>query len=142
MIKPASLFLLFSLVALGTFNAVDATAQSRKPKISVPPKPIVPGLGGKRRGLAELPSLDNEMAEPALTRGATRCCMTFENKTGLFIDVWFDGIYQGRLSPWQQEVNLCLGDGGYKTFVAQSVGQTLEWEGNYDCGGTVSLSPR
>lgn len=83
------------------------------------------------RGLTPAPQKDEMMSEPVSGRGAL-CCMTFENKTGYFIDIWFDDVYQGRVSPWQAGASFCLGT--YKTFTAQTVGKTQEWNGDFECG--------
>lgn len=117
-------------------SAEDSFGQKKKPAWSPPRKP---GVGGVR-GLAPVPTTDELTPEPELTRGSL-CCMQFENKTGFFIDIWFDNKYQGRISPWQTTFSLCSNE-GFKTFYAQTTGKTLDWAGNFECEGYIGFVPK
>lgn len=120
----------------------EAVGQTKPKRIPTSPRPKGtegPASGGVR-GLAELPTTDILMQEPEQTRGAV-CCMQFENKTGFFVDIWFDNKYQGRISPWQSTFALC-GTEGFKTFYAQTTGKSLDWSGNYECEGYIGFMPK
>jgi len=141
-VKP----LIIVLFATSSFCAATTQSYGQTPKPkwrpTVPSKPDHRPVASGVRGLAPVPQTDELMAEPERTRGAiTNCLMTFENMTGYFVDVWYDNVYQGRISPWQEGTTLGLGS-NYKTFTAQTVGKTLEWTGNIECGGTGSLVPK
>ena len=93
--------------------------------------------GGGTRGLIDIPKEDVSIPEPERSRGES-CCMDFVNKTGYFIDIWFDQKYQGRISPWQETYSLCLIKDA-KTFTAITSGKKLQWSGKAGCGGSATL---
>jgi hypothetical protein len=131
--KTTNLIIILALI--GWLGTTDTLAQKKYVR------PTKSGsAGGGVRGLADLPVADIDLAQPEKTRGEN-CCVELENKTGNFIDIWFDKEYQGRISPWQGSYSLCSGK-SYKEFVAQSVGKTLEWTGKYDCTQPLVLESK
>ena len=97
---------------------------------------VVASKSGNSRGIKyERPTTDVETPEPAKSRGSL-CCVNFDNYTGYYVDIWVDGVYQGRVSPWK-EGTVCV-SAGYTTWYAESAGGTYKWNSDGSQNGTCS----
>jgi hypothetical protein len=76
-----------------------------------------------------IPNLDTQVEE--LVSSSESCIVKLDNWTGLYIDVWVDKIYKGRLNPWS-ESQVIVGT-KWTEIYCKTMGQTYEWSAEGDC---------
>lgn len=66
------------------------------------------------------------------TRGY--CYVYFDNFTGNYVDIWVEGIYQGRLSPYATSVRIDVWvPGNWTKWYAQTTDGALYWSNSSYC---------
>lgn len=121
------------VVALVVLSASLSFGQTKQAPVSVTGKKVEATRGASKY---ERPTTDVVAPQPDNSRGS--CCLNFDNYTGYYVDVWVDGTYRGRVSPYDYD-GLCVGD-GYTTWYAETAGGTYYWEGSGNCSGTYTLN--
>ncbi len=79
---------------------------------------------------------EDVVAPKDTTRGPV-CCLGFDNYTGYYIDVWVDGTYRGRVTPYEYD-DLCV-TGGITSWYAETAGGSYYWNGSGDCQGSFNI---
>ena len=83
----------------------------------------------------EVPTKDVIAPKPDKTR--SQCCLNFDNYTGLWLNIWVDGVYQGQVGPWN-EGHVCVYS-GWTTYYVRSTGGSYEWSDEGNCNEWTSL---
>ena len=80
---------------------------------------------------------ETEQFVPPLPKDADICNISFENATGLYVDVWIDKAYKGRITPWKRmSMKLVMKD--YDVYFRTS-GGTYQWYSAGDCESAMVL---
>jgi len=75
------------------------------------------------------------------TRGY--CYIYYDNHTGSFVDIWIEGIYQGRVSPYATSVRLDVWvPGNWTNIYMQTTDGKLSWKATGYCNDSRVLSLR
>jgi hypothetical protein len=75
------------------------------------------------------PTADMEAKKPEKVRGG--CDITFNNKTGFYIDIYVDGTYKSTLGPYEStDVNYTS---SYSSVYCITVGGKYDWSAAGEC---------
>jgi hypothetical protein len=115
-------FLTLAVIGLTFTFGNKATAQEKK-KVAV--------IAQEVKEKVALGDVDKEPRQKK-TRGY--CYVYFDNYTGYYVDVWVEGLYQGRLAPYANSVRIDVYvPGNWTKWYAQSAGGTLYWSNSSYC---------
>jgi hypothetical protein len=79
-----------------------------------------------------VPSGDEVREKKSKSRGY--CYLYMDNYTGYYIDIWVEGQYQGRLSPYATSVRFDVWTpGNYTRWYARTAGGTYSWSNDSYC---------
>ena len=79
-----------------------------------------------------LPTGDEVREKKKGSRGY--CYLYLDNYTGYYIDIWVEGQYQGRLSPYATSVRFDVWTpGNYTKWYARTAGGTYSWSNDSYC---------
>jgi hypothetical protein len=101
------------------------------------PKSVTGKKFDKKGAGANLVVPNTDVVAPKPDKTRSQCCISFDNYTGLWLDVWVDGVYKGHIAPWE-EGDVCVYS-GWTTYYIRSSGGTYEWSDSGDCNGWFSL---
>ena len=123
--------LVFIVMAIfGLTFALQTTtfAQAKK----APKKVAVYGVKGDASSDLTIPSGDEPREKKAKSRGY--CYLYLDNFTGYYVDIWVEGQYQGRLSPYATSVRFDVWTpGNYTKWYARTAGGTYSWSNDSYC---------
>lgn len=117
-------FLMFAVIGLTVAFGNKATAQAAtKKKVAV--------LAQEVKEKKDLPGPEAGPREKK-TRGY--CYAYFDNFTGHYVDIWVEGIYQGRLSPYATSVRIDVWvPGNWTKWYAETTDKSLYWSNSSYC---------
>ena len=131
--------LMFIAIAIFTMVAIQTEANAQ----AAPAKKVnVIGSETNTTGVEmSLPAEDKKL-EKQKDRGS--CDVWFDNFTGYYVDIWVEGYYQGRLSPYATSVRIDVWTpGNWTKWTAQTAGKTYYWSNDSYCNDnrafTISL---
>ena len=117
------LFIAVALVALSCVFTNTSYAQAKK-KVAV--------FGQKGDGGVKVTLPGEDKPREKKTRG--NCYVYFDNFTGYYVDIWVEGFYQGRLSPYATSVRIDVyTPGNFTKWYAKSSGGTYFWSNDSFC---------
>lgn len=83
-----------------------------------------------------LPASDVLKQKPDASKSA--CCLSINNLTGYFVDLWINSDYMARINPYGN-TSVCMGDMMVKWY-AKTLGNTFEWSGESACWGEFAIN--
>ena len=117
-------FLTIAIIGLTVVFGNKATAQAA-------PKKKVAVIAQEVKEKKDLPGPQGGPREKK-TRGY--CYAYFDNFTGHYVDVWVEGIYQGRLSPYATSVRIDVWvPGNWTKWYAETTDKSLYWSNSSYC---------
>jgi hypothetical protein len=117
-------FLTLAIIGLTVAFGNKATAQAA-------PKKKVVVIAQEVKEKKDLPGPDGGPREKK-TRGY--CYAYFDNFTGHYVDIWVEGIYQGRLSPYATSVRIDVWvPGNWTKWYAETTDKSLYWSNSSYC---------
>lgn len=117
------LFLTLTVIGLVVAFGNNAQAQTQRKKVAVEAKPVT--------DKKDLPGPDGGPRQKK-TRGY--CYAYFDNYTGHYVDIWVEGIYQGRLSPYATSVRIDVWvPGNWTKWYAETTDKSLYWTNSSYC---------
>jgi hypothetical protein len=112
------------LLTIAVFHT-PAMAQNHQPG-----KKIVK-VAGKKGKMANQIKTDKPMADQKMVKAKTHCSVYFNNYSGLFVNVYMDGIFWGTVSPYG---GMTVAPGhGYSTIYCESTGGLWSWSASGEC---------
>lgn len=112
-----------------TFALQSTSFAQAKPK---PKKVNVFGVKGDMQSELTVPSGDEPREKKSKSRGY--CYLYLDNFTAYYLDVWVEGQYQGRLSPYATSVRFDVWTpGNYTKWYAKTIGGTYSWSNDSYC---------
>jgi hypothetical protein len=112
------------LLTIAVFHA-PATAQEHQTG-----KKIVK-IVGKKGKIANKIKTDKPMADVKVIKAKTHCSVYFNNYSGLFVNIYMDGIFWGTVSPYG---GMTVSPGyGYSTIYCESAGGLWSWSASGEC---------
>ncbi len=117
-------FLMFAVIGLTVAFGNKATAQAAaKKKVAVIAQEV-----------KEKKDLPGPEAGPREKKTRGYCYAYFDNFTGHYIDIWVEGIYQGRLSPYATSVRIDVWvPGNWTKWYAETTDKSLYWSNSSYC---------
>jgi hypothetical protein len=123
-------FLTLTIIGLTVAFGNNATAQAARKKVAVTAQEV--------KEKKDLPGPDATPREKK-TRGY--CYVYFDNFTGNYVDIWVEGIYQGRLSPYATSVRVDVWvPGNWTKWYAQSTDGGLSWSNSSYCNDSRTFT--
>ncbi len=117
-------FLMFAIIGLTVAFGNKAMAQA-------PAKKKVAVIAQEVKEKKDLPGPEAGPREKK-TRGY--CYAYFDNFTGHYVDIWVEGIYQGRLSPYATSVRIDVWvPGNWTKWYAETTDKSLYWSNSSYC---------
>ena len=93
----------------------------------------------KAAGDLSSPSDDAPRAKASKKRGY--CYLTLDNFTGYYVDIWVEGQYQGRLSPYATSVRFDIWTpGNWTKWEAWTAGRTYYWSNSSYCNDSRTFT--
>lgn len=121
------LFIAMAVVGLTFAASTEASAQKAPTK-----KVAVYGKKSTSDGSMSAPTTDEPRAKKDKKRGS--CYVWFDNYTGYYVDIWVEGYYQGRLSPYATSVRIDVWTpGNWTKWTARTAGGTYSWSNDSYC---------
>ena len=118
------LLLFIAVMGLTLAFQTQSFAQAKK-------KVVVYGKSGSGDKDVTVPSED-QVRPKSKKRGY--CYLYLDNYTGYYVDVWVEGQYQGRLSPYATSVRFDVWTpGNWTHWYAKTAGGTYYWENSSYC---------
>lgn len=119
-------FLTMAVIGLSLAATTDAAAQKQPTK-----KVAVYGTKSSGGNTMQAPTKDEARAKNT-KRGS--CYVWFDNFTGYYVDIWVEGYYQGRLSPYATSVRIDVWTpGNWTKWTAKTAGGTYSWSNDSYC---------
>ena len=117
-------FLMFAMIGLTVAFGNKATAQAAaKKKVAVIAQEV-----------KEKKDLPGPEAGPREKKTRGYCYAYFDNFTGHYVDIWVEGIYQGRLSPYATSVRIDVWvPGNWTKWYAETTDKSLYWSNSSYC---------
>ena len=117
-------FLMFAIIGLTLAFGNKATAQAAaKKKVAVIAQEV-----------KEKKDLPGPEAGPREKKTRGYCYAYFDNFTGHYVDIWVEGIYQGRLSPYATSVRIDVWvPGNWTKWYAETTDKSLYWSNSSYC---------
>lgn len=117
-------FLMFAIIGLTVAFGNKATAQAAaKKKVAVIAQEV-----------KEKKDLPGPEAGPREKKTRGYCYAYFDNFTGHYVDIWVEGIYQGRLSPYATSVRIDVWvPGNWTKWYAETTDKSLYWSNSSYC---------
>lgn len=117
-------FVTLAIISLTLAFGNKATAQAA-------PKKKVAVIAQEVKEKKDLPGPQGGPREKK-TRGY--CYAYFDNFTGHYVDIWVEGIYQGRLSPYATSVRIDVWvPGNWTKWYAETTDKSLYWSNSSYC---------
>jgi hypothetical protein len=117
-------FLTIAIIGLTVAFGNKATAQAA-------PKKKVVVIAQEVKEKKDMPGPQGGSREKK-TRGY--CYAYFDNFTGHYVDIWVEGIYQGRLSPYATSVRIDVWvPGNWTKWYAETTDKSLYWSNSSYC---------
>ena len=117
------LFLLIAVFGLSLAFSNTAKAQTQRKKVAVTAQEV--------KEKKDMPGPDGGVRKKK-TRGY--CYAYFDNYTGHYVDIWVEGIYQGRLSPYATTVRIDVWvPGNWTKWYAETTDKSLYWSNSSYC---------
>jgi len=88
-------------------------------------------VAGKKGKMGDKIKADKPMSDTKMTKTKTHCSVFFNNFSGLFVNVYMDGIFWGTLSPYGA-MTVAPGH-GYSTIYCESTGGLWNWSASGEC---------
>ena len=118
------------LAIFGLTFALQSTSFAQAKKS--PKKVAVFGVKGDSQSDLSVPSGDEVREKKKKSRGY--CYLYLDNYTGYYVDIWVEGQYQGRLSPYATSVRFDVWTpGNYTKWYARTAGGTYSWSNDSYC---------
>lgn len=123
---PVCTLFLFVLIGVLNSSGIAQTVRKRELAASAVTSPLnLPGPESRTR--------------PKTTRGL--CYLVYDNYTGYFIDIWIEGIYQGRVAPYAQLYRLEVWvPGKWTEIYMQTSDGKLYWKATGYCNDSRVLA--
>jgi hypothetical protein len=123
----------FLLVAVIAFSFVTNTAKAQggqRKKVPVYAQPVT-----------EQKDLPGPDASPRAKKTRGYCYAYFDNFTGQYVDIWVEGIYQGRLSPYATSVRIDVWvPGNWTKWYAETTDKSLYWSNSSYCNDSRTFT--
>ncbi len=117
-------FLMFAIIGLTVAFGNKAMAQA-------PAKKKVAVIAQEVKEKKDLPGPE---AGPREKKTRVYCYAYFDNFTGHYVDIWVEGIYQGRLSPYATSVRIDVWvPGNWTKWYAETTDKSLYWSNSSYC---------
>lgn len=117
-------FLTIAIVGLTVAFSNKATAQAA-------PKKKVAVIAQEVKEKKDLPGPEGG---PRAKKTRGYCYAYFDNFTGHYVDIWVEGIYQGRLSPYATSVRIDVWvPGNWTKWYAETTDKSLYWSNSSYC---------
>lgn len=117
-------FLMFAIIGLTVAFGNKAMAQA-------PAKKKVAVIAQEVKEKKDLPGPE---AGPRKKKTRGYCYAYFDNFTGHYVDIWVEGIYQGRLSPYATSVRIDVWvPGNWTKWYAETTDRSLYWSNSSYC---------
>ena len=86
---------------------------------------------GKKGKIDKAIKTDRPMADVKVLKSKTHCSVYFNNYSGLYVNVYMDGIFWGTVSPYG---GMTVAPGhGYSTIYCESAGGLWNWSASGEC---------
>jgi hypothetical protein len=120
-------YLFMGFLFLFTFGLFQTPIMAQEHKKA---KKIVK-VEGKKGKMANTIKIEKPVADVKVKKTKTYCSVFFNNYSGLFVNIYMDGIFWGTVSPFG---GLTVEPGhGYSTIYAESTGGLWSWSASGEC---------
>lgn len=124
------LFLIVAVIGLSLAFSTTAKAQTQRKKVAVTAQEV--------KEKKDMPGPESGQRQKK-TRGY--CYAYFDNFTGYYVDIWVEGIYQGRLSPYATSVRIDVWvPGNWTKWYAETTDKSLYWSNSSYCNDSRTFT--
>lgn len=125
-------FMTLTIIGLTVAFGNTASAQA---------KPAGKKVAVEAQDVKEKKDLPGPDANPREKKTRGYCYVYFDNYTGSYVDVWVEGIYQGRLSPYATSVRIDVWvPGNWTKWYAQTTDGKLYWSNSSYCNDSRTFT--